>query len=228
MCPPELKQRHASKNMANATTYSSASSSFSSPETTTATHTNTTTATTARPRKTLQDRKKIPFSIYLTVIVCLLLQFAAGVWNASTLMLWKDTMYTAYDRFLHHVSFLLQPPSSSVTNTTTTTQREYAQKIVLALLTLSVVYVFFLAPLKAGLWTGQRAKRHWVHRYGGLTYMIQYAAAWMEFGSLYNPSSNITHFISINGASFREFGGVGVLACAPTHTLLTIAFVRSF
>ncbi|GAX14788.1 hypothetical protein FisN_25Lh018 [Fistulifera solaris] len=191
MCPPELKQRHIAKTMQsqnheNANPFPSSSTTTTTPLTTTA----------SRPRKTLQDRKRIPFSIYLTVVVCLLLQFAAGVWNASTLILWKDSMCTAWETFLQHVYYLGTPPSST---TTTSTQREYAQTVALAFLTLSVVYVFFLAPLKAGLWTGQRAKRHLVHRYGGLTYMLQYAAAWLEFGSQYNPSSNITHFISING-----------------------------
>jgi hypothetical protein len=231
MCPPELKQRHIAKTNESANPFPSSSvttttTTATTTTTTTTTTTATSTSTTPRQRKTLQDRKRIPFSIYLTVIVCLLLQFAAGVWDASTLVLWKDSMCMAWGKFLQHVYYLGKPPSS--TTTTTSAQREYAQTVVLACLTLSVVYVFFLAPLKAGLWTGQRAKRHLVHRYGGLTYMLQYAAAWLEFGSQYNPSSNITHFISINGKNMgRRLASAhqALLLFLPLIAILPIALI---
>jgi hypothetical protein len=65
-----------------------------------------------------------------------------------------------------------------------------------------ILYVLVYAPLRAGMWTGQRARKHVIHRYMGLAFLIQYGAAWVEFMTNYEnggKDSFLPHFISTNG-----------------------------
>lgn len=74
--------------------------------------------------------------------------------------------------------------------------------IVLAFLS-SIFFVLLIAPLRAGMWTNRtRIKRHKLHRYFGLLFLIAYTFAWIEFIFDYEnrgKNSYLPHIISING-----------------------------
>ena len=80
--------------------------------------------------------------------------------------------------------------------------------IVLAFLS-SIFFVLLIAPLRAGMWTNRtRIKRHKLHRYFGLLFLIAYTFAWIEFIFDYEnrgKNSYLPHIISINGKSIIPF-----------------------
>lgn len=66
----------------------------------------------------------------------------------------------------------------------------------------SMMIIFFIAPFRAGLWTGSRAKTHKLHRYMGLAFLIQYALAVIEFMTRYGSGAELSllpHAIALNG-----------------------------
>ena len=64
-----------------------------------------------------------------------------------------------------------------------------------------IFYVLVGAPLRAGLWTGQKSTKHMLHRYMGLFFLIQYSLAWVEFLTDYETAKTtyFTHSITLNG-----------------------------
>ena len=71
----------------------------------------------------------------------------------------------------------------------------------------SIFIVLVWAPFRAGLWSGRRAaKKHTIHRYMGLFWIIQYAACWIEYVTDYEQSkkSYLPHFIALNGTCFER------------------------
>jgi len=78
---------------------------------------------------------------------------------------------------------------------------DYVYAVVSLALICPLFYVLIGAPLRAGMWTGTRAKKHKVHRYMGLLFMIQYALAWTEFITDYDKAKD-SYFpmtVALNG-----------------------------
>ena len=65
----------------------------------------------------------------------------------------------------------------------------------------SLLYVLFVAPFRAGFWTGTRSSKHKMHRYMGLAYLLQYFAVWTNYLASYDSTmtSYLSHFIALNG-----------------------------
>ena len=53
------------------------------------------------------------------------------------------------------------------------------------------------------MWAGQKAKRHPMHRYGGLCFLILYGLAWVEYISNYHDDVSadtlLPHVVGLNG-----------------------------
>ena len=152
--------------------------------------------------KSLQERGQIPNSFYVTLATIFGLQYFSGLWCLATFERWysslKESTVTAasligYTRDLAQRAVSDQAHSIAVT--------EYARTGAIVLFCLSLSYVFVVAPAKAGFWTGPRARRHQIHRYMGLSYLLHYALAWIEFFTNYETSrtSYLVHIITLNG-----------------------------
>jgi len=78
---------------------------------------------------------------------------------------------------------------------------EYARTAAIALFCSFLCFVFVVAPARAGFWTGRKARRHRIHRYMGISYLLHYALAWVEFFTNYEASrtSYLVHIIAVNG-----------------------------
>jgi hypothetical protein len=75
---------------------------------------------------------------------------------------------------------------------------------IIAALVAFLLYVLIGAPLRAGFWTGRKAMRHKMHRYMGLSYLLQYGPAWVVYCTHYEQAkdSYLLHFIAINGMNW--------------------------
>jgi hypothetical protein len=84
------------------------------------------------------------------------------------------------------------------------TWKEFGQALVVIAVVGSMLHVFFVAPFRAGMWTGPRSRKAVVHRYMGLLFLIQYFLAWVEFLTDYERArySFLPHAIALNG-TFR-------------------------
>lgn len=152
--------------------------------------------------KSLKQRSKVPSSFYLTVVLVLAQSYASGILNfpAST------TICTAVYGSFHYSFQILSTCNYSIIYFWFTQQGghsmiEYAKLLGLAFAIVSSFKILFVAPFKAGMWTGERAKRHVIHRYMGLLFLIQYSLAWVEFTSNYEvyKLSYLPFTIALNG-----------------------------
>ena len=158
--------------------------------------------------KTLKERSEIPYSFYVTFGTIISLQFFGGLYGTATLRSWYTSLYESIITLVQLVRYsqtiIRSPPSWSATATTaaTTTWNEYLFVLTIwAVVILPLVYVFFIAPFRAGFWTGRKSNRHMFHRYMGLCYLVHYVLAWIEFFT--NPKSSQTsylcHIIAVMG-----------------------------
>jgi hypothetical protein len=165
--------------------------------------------------KSLKERSQIPYSFYITFSTILSLQYCSGLYTYSAIQSWYNSLsqstYTMIDLLSYSRNVFLSLPglSSIITTSDSTndssgpiTQMEYIFVITIwTVVILPLFYVFFIAPFRAGFWTGRKSKRHVFHRYMGLCYLIHYVLAWIEFFT--NPSSSKTsylcHIIAVMG-----------------------------
>lgn len=166
-----------------------------------------------RTRTSLKERGEVPLGLYVVAVSILVAQYVGGVWRLETLVNWKESMVhaglTSRDSLVY-LRDIMQSVAESLLQrndgTTTTTNapvdwREVAYALVVTLLVASTLYVLIGAPLRAGFWTGPRSRKHKLHRYMGMAFLIQYFAAWVEFVTHYDHAkdSYLPHFIAING-----------------------------
>lgn len=159
--------------------------------------------------KSLKERSTIPYSFYVTFGTIIGLQYFGGLYDTTaTVRSWYSSLYQSIITLLQLVQYsrtiLLSPPSSSTTTTasSTTTWKEFIFVLTLwGVVILPLIYVFFIAPFRAGFWTGRKSSRHMFHRYMGLCYLLHYVLAWIEFFT--NPASSKTsylcHIIAVMG-----------------------------
>jgi hypothetical protein len=161
--------------------------------------------TKGRPKMTLKDRSKIPASAYVTVGIIFGLQYFSGLYANITHVLasLKDSVATSSRTLYDTIVYLRDLCQSIASGNAQDNPRDYACAFIFCVLVGCLVYVLLVAPLRAGMWTGTRAKRHKVHRYFGLAFLIQYALAWIEYLTNYEDgyrNSYLVHTIAINGA----------------------------
>jgi hypothetical protein len=155
--------------------------------------------------KSLEERSAVPASLYVTVASVLLMQLSAGVWTGAALRRWCASVAAsagavgAVPARLRDLVIRIVSPEDGATRPDAGT---FLGAALAAAAAASVLYVFVLAPLRAGLWTGPRARRHKLHRYMGLLYLIQYALACIEYFFSYDDAKNslLLHTITLNGA----------------------------
>lgn len=166
------------------------------------------------PQQTLKERSRVPPSMYILAFVVASFEYYGGVVTdfPNVAASWWDSMVTSYTtawKSMEYVTLLLKKAATG--QEVDTMECIYAG--VTTLIVGSIVFVLLWSPLRAGMWTGQRAKRHVVHRYLGLFFLLQYFAAWIEYTTNYENSKNtyLPHFISICGELCRHEDGILVL-----------------
>ena len=152
-------------------------------------------------RKSFQDRKKIPKSIYITAALAASLQLFSGLWATSTLEGWMQSVKESSTTTSQFIIDSLQLVKATAQGEVRDPYQLLKAGLVFAL-TMSLGYVFLWAPFRAGMWTGTKARKHKVHRYMGLFFMIQYFYAWVEFCTNYREGESkriLPHSIALNG-----------------------------
>jgi hypothetical protein len=162
-------------------------------------------STNEKTPSTLRDRGQIPLSLYVSGALILGLQYSSNMYSMEFVQSWWRSVSLASHEFYQYCAYIrdvcqtLADPSAQEAVST----REVMGALVSVLVVASIVYILFLAPLRAGFWTGKRAtSKHVFHRYAGLAYLIQYALAWIEYLTLYDTSAKtsfLPHTIAING-----------------------------
>lgn len=155
------------------------------------------------PKKplSLKERARVPYSFYVSVSSTILLQYCSGMWNISSL----HSLLRSYKESARTAGNLVMQACSSLSNPTNT--KQFTQTLMALACVLSLLYVFIIAPARAGLWTMPKARKHKTHRYMGLIFMVQYALAWVEFLTNYGGKdgtaamSYIPHAVALNGTS---------------------------
>lgn len=154
-----------------------------------------------RQKMTLKQRGAIPPSICVSLTLIVLVQVFGGVFSLETLFSLHSSVTTSikavYD-LLAYQRDLFQSIASGEQRETLEYVISFAWMIVLS----CIFYVLIYSPFRAGMWTGQRAKRHLVHRYMGLLFLTQYTLAWVEYLTNYEEAGRTTYFphtIALNG-----------------------------
>lgn len=144
--------------------------------------------------------------MYVTLLAILGIQYSVGAYSMETVTNVLDTMKKG-GLAIHGMLVYIRDLSERVFNGQVDDWKEPAFALLMSGLVGCILYVLIGAPLKAGLWTGRKAKRHVAHRYMGLLFLVQYGAAWAHFLSDYEDSTSsfITHFISLNGKIIEGF-----------------------
>jgi hypothetical protein len=158
-----------------------------------------------RPTKTLKDRSKVPSSSYVTVGVILGLQYFSGMYANITDVVASLThsVTTSSHTFYDTLVYLQGLCQSIASGQAQDNPWEYVYAFTFCFLVGCLGYVLLVAPFRAGMWTGTRARRHKVHRYFGLAFLVQYALAWIEYLTNYEGgyrNSYLVHTIALNGA----------------------------
>jgi hypothetical protein len=162
-------------------------------------------ATKGRPMKTLKDRSKVPCSSYVTVGVIIGLQYFSGMYANITGVVasLNDSVTTSSHTFYDTLVYLQGLCQSIASGQAQDDPWEYVYAFTFCFLVGCLGYVLLVAPFRAGMWTGTRARRHKVHRYFGLAFLVQYALAWIEYLTNYEGgyrNSYLVHTIALNGA----------------------------
>jgi hypothetical protein len=155
--------------------------------------------------KTMEDRTRIPSSAGIIFGYTFFLHFLTRFFSIETLQAWWHSMSTSAAtsvRLLKESLAMFVPATVAGDTIKESTTSGYARTATILLVVFSLVYVFFVAPFRAGMWTGPRAARHRFHRYAGLLYLFMYTAAWVEYITDYdyfNEHSVLLRSIAING-----------------------------
>jgi hypothetical protein len=171
-------------------------------------------------RSTLEERSKIPSSLYVTLLSITLLQGFSGMWRFETLKSWTNSMVTSFATVLASLSSAGEILKSLVDGNYRSTG-EYVSFLLASFSVALLLYVFFVAPFRAGLWTGQRATRHKMHRFMGLAFMIQYSMAWVEFLTNYEQAtkSYLPIAVALNGTFTSHLLGNMTFKCDASLSL---------
>jgi len=176
------------------------SSSSSSANLKTLGHKSTATAAGSKG-KSLKDRSRIPNSMFVIYGTIFGLQYFGGMWTLNTPMSWYSSMKTSAETFSDWMGYTRDLTQSAVDGDYHD-WTEYAKTGIIFLFGSSLFYVFILAPLMAGFWTGPKTRKHKFHRYMGLLYLVQYFFAWVEYLTNYTDgaaASYLPHAIALNG-----------------------------
>lgn len=154
--------------------------------------------------ESLKSRSRIPPGVISTGIIIVCAQVASGLFESplqlvagvlSSLSTSMHTLRETMERTNDMYASLWEGNGAY-----SLTECLYATVVLAGVL--SILYVLVYTPLRAGMWTGQRAKRHLVHRYMGLAFLIQYGLAWVEFITNYEDGARgsfLPHTIALNG-----------------------------
>ena len=154
-----------------------------------------------RKRESLAERGRIPNSLYVSLFCIGMLEGCSGMYKLSTLTRWWDSFTTSIRTVRNLLEYEKDLMQSIVTGDLRA-PREYLQAFLVTLVVGSLLWVLIGKPMSAGLWTGQRASRHKMHRYMGLCFLLQYSLAWVEFITNYKgvgEFSFIPHTVALNG-----------------------------
>lgn len=161
--------------------------------------------------KSLKERSAIPYSFYVTFGTILSLQYFGGLYDTTaTVRSWYTSLYQSIITMIQLIQYsqtiLVSPPSVGISTTTrsnsNTTWPEFTFVLTLwCVVILPLIYVFFVAPFRAGFWTGRKSNRHMFHRYMGLCYLLHYVLAWIEFFThpAASKTSYLCHIIAVMG-----------------------------
>jgi hypothetical protein len=129
-------------------------------------------------------------------------QYCGGLWTIETPQLWLRSMKASAKTCFQGLEYL-RDFMTAAANGEITDPAQIAKVSLITFALSALFYVLIVAPLMAGMWTGQRARRHRIHRYMGLSYLIQYTFVWVEFLTNYNQDGFLTsilpHTIALNG-----------------------------
>jgi hypothetical protein len=156
--------------------------------------------------KSLAQRSQIPYSFYVTFGTIISLEFFGGLYTYATLQSWYQSLsqsaVTMVELFQYSADVLLSPFRRGGNASVEASWKDVVFVSTVLLFLIPLFYVFFIAPFRAGFWTGKKTKRHQFHRYMGLSYLIHYVLAWVEF-FLYTSTSQtslLCHVIAVMGA----------------------------
>lgn len=166
----------------------------------------TTTASSSRSGKgkSMAERSQIPYSFLVTFGTVLGIEYFSGMWRIETVHSWfsslKESAIATGDLLGYALSLALTAVTSGDKNDAAH-WTEYARTGIIFAVCASLFYVFFVAPFAAGFWTGRKTNRHKFHRYMGLTYLIHYVLAWVEFFTNYGAAKNsfLCHIVAVIG-----------------------------
>ena len=155
---------------------------------------------TGKSVRSLKERSRIPLSFYVANTCLVLSHYIIGFYSFETLTNWKESMVHAYRGAFDGMAYLCTV-MDDVWNGRVTDWSEVLYALVVSCLVASVTMLLIGAPLRAGFWTGSRTRKHFVHRYMGLAFLLQYAAAWVEYLTNYDHAKDsvLLHFIALNG-----------------------------
>mmetsp|Transcript_21246 Transcript_21246/g.30059 ORF Transcript_21246/g.30059 Transcript_21246/m.30059 type:complete len:469 (+) Transcript_21246:79-1485(+) len=161
-----------------------------------------TTSTIKRTGASFKDRSRIPPSLYLAgTLVCSLLFFTEIALQPLDVLKSLQSSIGTSSTTLATKWIELQETLKAIASGEILAMWDYAYAAISIALVCPLFYVLIGAPLRAGMWTGKRAKRHKVHRYMGLVFMMQYALAWVEFITNYEAAkdSYLPLTVALNG-----------------------------
>jgi hypothetical protein len=161
-------------------------------------------------------------SFYMSSAIILTAQFVGDVWSIDTLKNWLLAMKTAGISTRDTLAYL-RDLTQAAARGEVDSWSEFIFACAITGLVACLLYVLIGAPLRAGFWTGRKARRHKMHRYMGLSYLLQYGAAWVVYCTHYEQAkdSYLSHFIAINGMNW----GFDVVMISPS---CLITALRSF
>ena len=183
---------------------------------------NNNTSGSKPPKKltTLQERSKVPYSLYVTLAIIGIAQAAGNFWSRNTLESYWNDMSNAGTSLMEMLTYIRSLMEEVWTTRQIKDWKEFMYVGIITTLVASLMHVLIGAPLKAGVWTGPRSRKHKLHRYMGLLYLIQYGAAWIHYLTNYEEakSTYLTHFIALNGTQ-------SILKHAPFFCLVPLELI---
>lgn len=156
----------------------------------------------ARKIESLQERGRVPSSLYVTLTWIFMLQACSGMYKLETLQKWWSSVTTSTHTVYEYLDYLKNLMNAAYMGELRD-QNEYISAALVTAVVASLVGIFIYAPFRAGVWTGKRAKKHKVHRYMGLLFLVQYGLAWVQFLTSYDGGGSLgllPHTMALNGA----------------------------
>ena len=159
-----------------------------------------------RSMSCLRDRSKVPFGVYLSVGCVLSLLFSSGlVGKIPNAMLnrFARSIYSVVDIVASLIVHIFASDEDlHVCAIAASYTAHGAITFAFAAASLSgLIFIFIWKPFMAGMWTGSKTKKHKIHRYCGLLFLIQYSFAWLEFVYDYEnfKTSYLPLSVALNG-----------------------------